>query len=136
MMRSNTVNVRINVSPGHLFEFLADPNNLPKWAVGFCRAIRRDGDRWSVQTSHGEVIVRYVTQAGLGVIDFYISPAPRIEMAAFSRVVPNGDGAEYVFTQFQVPGMPDDVFEAQVIALREELVVLKALMHAQAACRA
>lgn len=135
-MRSNTEHVTINASPGHLFEFLADPNNLPKWAVGFCRAIRRDGDRWCVQTSQGEVMVRYVTHPDLGVVDFYICPAPGIEMAAFSRVVPNGDGAEYVFTQFQAPGMPDDVFEAQVSALKEELVVLRALMHAQAACRA
>lgn len=134
-MRSSTQQVSVNVNHRHLFEFLADPSNLPKWAVGFCRAIRRDGDRWLAQTSEREVAVRYLTDSDLGVIDFYISPAPGIEVRAFSRVVANGDGAEYIFTQFQAPGMLDDAFEAQVSALKEELVVLRALMHAQAACR-
>jgi hypothetical protein len=135
-MRSNTEQVTINVDHRHLFAFVADPGNLPKWAVGFCRAIRRDGDRWFAQTSQGEVAIRYVTHPDLGTIDFHISPAPGIDVAAFSRVLPNGDGSEYVFTQFQSPGMPDDVFESQVRALKEELVVLRALMHAQAACPA
>ena len=96
---------------------------------------RREGDRWLVQTSQGEAAVRYVTHPDPGVIDFYIAPAAGIEVVAFSRVVPNSAGAEYVFTQFQTPGMPDATFEAQVSALKEELMVLRALMHAQAACR-
>ncbi len=69
-------------------------------------------------------------------IDFHISPAPGVEFVAHSRVVPNGDGAEYIFTQFQAPGMPDHVFVANVAALREELVVLGALMRARAVCPA
>lgn len=135
-MKSNTEHVTINVDPRHLFAFLADPSNLPRWAAGFCRSIRQDGDRWFVQTPQGEVAIRYVTDPGLGIIDFHMAPGPDIEAASFSRVLPNGDGSEYVFTQFQTPGMPDSVFEAQVRALKEELVVLKALMHAQAVCPA
>jgi hypothetical protein len=135
-MRSNTEHVTINVDHRRLFAFLADPGNLPKWAVGFCRAIRRDRDRWIVQTPQGEVAVRFVTHPELGIIDFHISLGPDSEVTAFSRVLPNGDGSEYIFTQFQAPGMADAVFEAQVRALREELVVLRALMHAQAACPA
>ncbi|HVH31691.1 MAG TPA: SRPBCC family protein [bacterium] len=135
-MRSNTEHVTIDVDHRHLFAFLADPDNLPKWAVGFCRAIRREGERWLVQTPQGEVAIRFVTHPSMGIIDFYISPAPGTEVAAFSRVLPNGGGSEYIFTQFQIPGMPDDVFGRQVRALKEELVVLRALMHAQAACPA
>lgn len=135
-MKSSTEHVTISVDHRRLFEFLADPSNLPKWAVGFCRAIRREGDRWFAQTSQGEVAVRYVTQPDLGVIDFHISPRSETEVTAFSRVLPHDDGAEYVFTQFQAPGMPDDVFQAQVRALKEELVVLRAIMHARAACTA
>lgn len=135
-MRSNTEHVTINVDHRQLFAFLAEPRNLPKWAVGFCEAIRREGERWLVHTRQGELAIRYVTHPGMGIIDFYVSVAPGTETAAFSRVLPNGDGSEYVFTQFQTPGMPDDVFEGQVRALREELVVLRALMHAQAACPA
>jgi hypothetical protein len=128
--------VTIDTRADHVFEFLADPENLPRWAVGFCRSIRRHGDRWIAQTAQGNLEVRYMTDPALGVIDFLISPAPGVEFVANSRVVANGDGAEYVFTQFQAPGMPDEVFDANVAALREELVVLKALMRARSVCPA
>jgi len=82
-----------------------------------------------VTSPQGEVRVRYRTDEALGVIDFHLSPAPGVEALAASRVLPNGDGAAYVFTQIQTPGMPDDVFTGQVHALREELVILKALLE-------
>jgi hypothetical protein len=135
--RADTRAVTITAAATTVFEFVADPENLPRWAVGFCRAIRRDEgapDRWIVTTAQGDLPIRYVTDAALGVIDFYLSPAPGVEAAAFSRVVPNGEGAEYIFTQFQAPGMPDEVFEAQVRALVAELQVLRSLIEARAAC--
>src|SRR3989475_765623 len=106
-----------------------EPENLPHWARAFCQAIRPDGDAWLVSSPQREVRVRYRTDEALGVIDFHLSPAPGIEALAASRVLPNGDGAAYVFTQFQTPGMPEDVFTDQVHALREELLILKALLE-------
>ena len=47
-------------------------------------------------------------------IDYHLTPAPGVEAVAYSRLVPNGAGVEYVFTQFQAPGMPDEVFAGQV----------------------
>jgi uncharacterized membrane protein len=135
-LRSDTQAVSIDGPVEQVFDFLADPANLPKWAVGFCHSIRRDGDHWMVTTAGGEVSIRYVTDRELGVVDFYISPAPGIEAAAFSRVLPRGGGAEYVFTQFQAPGMPDEVFTGQVHALLEELRILQSLIRARAACSA
>jgi hypothetical protein len=131
--------VHIDAPPGHIFDFVADPDNLPRWAVGFCRAIRRDptaADRWIVTTAQGEVPVRYVTERSLGVVDFVLAPAPGVEVTAFSRVLPSGAGAEYVFTQLQPAGMSDDVFDAQVHALIEELQLLRAHLQARAACPA
>ena len=136
---SDTRAVTIAAPPEQVFAFVANPENLPRWAVGFCRAIRRDTDvpdQWIVTTGQGNLPIRYVTEAALGVIDFYISPAPGIELAAFSRVVRNGDGAEYVFTQLQAPGMPDEVFQAQIDALVEELHVLRSVIRAQTVCPA
>ncbi len=135
-MRSDTQAIYIHADPKDVFEFLAEPENLPRWAVGFCRAIRKEGRRWIAQTAQGEVEIQYATDPATGVIDFHILPAPGVEMVAYSRVVPNGNSAEYVFTQFQESGMPDHVFESNIAALKEELVVLKALMQARAACPA
>ncbi len=56
-------------------------------------------------------------------------PVPDVEGVAYSRVLPNGEGSEYLFTQFQAPGMPDEVFQGQIESLKGELVLLKDLME-------
>lgn len=139
MTRADTRAVTINAPADHVFDFVADAENLPRWAVGFARSVRRDegtAGRWIVATGQGEVPVTLRSDRALGVVDFHLMPAPGVEVVAFSRVVPNGEGAEYVFTQVQSPGMSDQVFEAQVHALVEELQVLRAVLHARVACPA
>src|SRR5687768_14390984 len=130
-MRSDTKSVSIHAEPTKVVKFLADPENLPRWAVGFAKFVRREGDRWLVTTSSGELGIRIRADAGSGVVDFFMSPARGVEMLAASRVVPNGSGSEYVFTQFQAPGMPDDAFQASVTALGHELTVLRALLEVE-----
>jgi len=134
-MKTNTQSVSIDASPEHVFDFVANPENLPKWAVGFARSITREGDDWVVETASGPARIRYVTDPSLGVVDFHFCPAPGVELAAYSRVVPNGEGAEYQFLQLQPPGMSDETFAGQIEALGEELVVLRSIFRAQVACR-
>lgn len=128
-MRADTRTISIHANPERVIEFLSDPTNLPRWAVGFAKSVRRDGTRWLVTTGGGEVGIRIVAEHRTGVVDFFISPAPGIEGLAASRVVPAGAGVEYVFTQFQAPDMPDDMFAKNVQALAHELTVLKALLE-------
>ena len=136
MEKSNTQAVSISASPSQVFDFIANPETLPLWAVGFCRGIRREGADWIVTTPRGDIRMRYDADRARGTVDFHFSPAPGVELSAFSRIVPNGSGAEYVFTQFQGPGMPDAVFDAQVSALGEELRLLTSVIRARAACPA
>jgi hypothetical protein len=133
-MHADTQAITVPVSAEEAFAFLAEPENLPRWAVGFARGIRREGDEWIVQTAQGEMRVRVLADAANGTIDFHMSVAPGLEAVAYSRVVPNDAGAEYVFTQFQLPGMADEVFAAQRAALAEELAILPILFRAQLAC--
>ena len=135
-MRTDTQTIALDGDRDHIFRFIADAENLPRWAVGFCRSIVRDGAGWIVRTADGEVGLRMTTDAETGVIDFHMIPAPGVEVTAFSRVVPAPGGALFAFTQVQSPGMPDEVFAAQVTALGEELEVLRHVVRAQAACRA
>jgi hypothetical protein len=133
-MRADTQTVSIAAASDEVFWFLADPENLPRWAVGFARSIRREDDTWIVTTAQGDLPVRLVSDQESGTIDFHMTPGPGIEVVAYSRVVPNDAGAEYLFTQFQSAGMPDEVFAAQCAALREELAILPILFRAHAAC--
>lgn len=127
-MRSITETVTLAAPPRRAFEFISDPANLPRWAVEFCRAIRRDGRRWIVRTPQGEAEIRYEPDPKSGIIDMVVVPAPGIESTARARVVPNGDGAEFIFTFFQAPGTPDAAFEGMARSLRKELDVLRSLL--------
>jgi len=132
-MRTSTQSVRIDADPGQVFEFVSDLARLPRWAIGFAKDIRRENGDWIVTTGRGgEVAIRVEADAALGVVDYFMSPAPGEELPARTRVLPNDAGAEYVFTMFQPPGMPEEVFEGQIAELGRELTVLKA--YAESAC--
>ncbi len=128
-MRSDTTTITIETSPKDVMAFVSDPRNLPRWAIGFARRVRQDGGRWVVSTGQGDVGVAIDVDEQSGTVDFCMEVAPGVEAVAYSRVVPNGDGTEYVFTQFQQPGVPDELFGQLVAAIRHELVTLKALLE-------
>ncbi len=128
-MRADTQSITLNEDWRKVFAFVADPSNLSRWAFHFCKAVEPEGNSWRVDTPAGPVRLRCLADQSTGTIDFHLSPAPGVEFAAVSRVVPNGDGAEYVFTQFQAPDMPDHAFESQARALGEELLRLKELVE-------
>ncbi len=132
-MRSATKAIDIDAPAQEVFAFVSDPGRLPQWAIGFAKAIERDGDAWFVTTASGErVEVAVSADPPSGVVDFLMRPAPGVELPARSRVVAGGEGCAYVFTLFQAPGMPDEVFEAQAAEVGRELTVLKA--YAETAC--
>jgi hypothetical protein len=128
-MRADTKTISIEADPAKVFRFVADPAQLPRWAVGFAKAVRQDGGGWVVVTGTGEVPIRVRADGASGVVDFVMSPAPGAEVTASSRVLARGSGAEYVFTQVQPNGMPDEVFARSAAAVAHELSVLKALLE-------
>ena len=132
-MSTSTQSIEIAAPAEEVFAFVSDLERLPRWAIGFAKQIREHDGAWLVTTASGdEVAVRAVSDRGLGVVDYYMSPAPGIEFPAATRVVANGPCAVYVFTMMQPAGMPDEVFAQQVAELGRELVVLKA--HLETAC--
>jgi hypothetical protein len=131
MMRANTQAISIAAPPSKVVAFLADGGNLPRWAVGFARSATGNGKQWVVTTGAGDMPVRIESDAAHGVVDFWIGPTPGVETVAAARVIPRGAESEVVFTQFQAPGMPDDLFEKNVTAVAHELTVLKAVLEVE-----
>ncbi len=128
-MNAHTQTITIAAPPKAVFDFVANPENLPKWAVVFCRGLRREGSRWIVTTPEGHMAIRYESDAKSGMIDMYVTVSPGVDSPAFSRVLANGDGSEYVFTFFQPPGLSDEDFRSQTEALKKELGVLRRLLE-------
>ena len=132
-MRTHTTSIQIESAPDKAFAFLADGQKLPVWAIGFAKAIERDGDRWIVTLASGaRMPLRIDADGDTGVVDFVSLPAPGVEAPAHTRVLPSGGATLYTFSMHQTPDLPDEVFEAQAAELERELTVLKA--HLETAC--
>jgi len=128
-MRSDTQTITIDASPDDVIAFVGEGTNLPRWAIGFAKSVRRSGDAWIVRTGDGEVRLALNVHESAGTVDFHLAPAPGVTATAFTRAVPNGNGTEFSFTQMQQPETPDEVFAQLVSAVVHELVTLKALLE-------
>jgi hypothetical protein len=128
-MRSDTQSVTIAVRPEDVLAFVGDGENLPRWAIGFAKSVRRCESGWIVISGQGEIPTSIVVHEMPRTVDFRMEPAHGVEATAYARVVPNGDGAEFIFTQMQQPGVPDEVFDQQVAAVGHELVAVRAMLE-------
>ena len=125
-MRASTQSITIAAPPAAVFAVVADLAKLPSWAIGFARGSGATAASGSCEQAAAARSIRVEADAGRGTVDYFMSVEPGAEVPAATRVVPNDPGAEYVFTMFQPPGLPDDAFEAQIDELARELTVLKA----------
>ena len=66
-----------------------------------------------------------------GVIDHTVTMPDGLVVQNALRVVPNGDGAEVMFTLLRPPGMDDAAFEADAAHVARDLEALKKLMERQ-----
>lgn len=128
-MRSDTQSVTIAATPKAVWAFVADGANLPRWAIGFAKSARPGGRGWIVGTAQGEVPVTIAADEAASTVDFRMEPVAGVVATAHARVLPNAEGSEFVFTQFQQPGVPDEVFGQLAAAVGHELVTLKALLE-------
>jgi hypothetical protein len=127
-VRSDTQSITINARPSDVLAFVGNGANLPRWAIGFAKSVRPAEDGWVVTTGQGDVPTTVAVHEAAGTVDFRMEPKGA-EATAFARVLPNADGSEFLFTQFQSPGMPDELFDQLVAAVGHELVALKALVE-------
>ena len=127
---AQTLTVSIDCPADQVYGFVANPENLPRWATAFCRSVRRSDSGWIVEMQQGEVTVRFVPRNTMGVLDHFVSPAPGVEIYVPMRVVANGSGSEVLFTLLRVPGMTDEEFVADAGMVERDLGTLKRVMEA------
>ncbi len=129
-MRSETVTTVLPVSQERVFDYMSDIRNLPEWATEFARELREEDGEYRVVNNLGEFVFEIRADERTGVIDMYAGPT-REEMAVFpTRAVALPDGrTSYSFTMFQMPGMADELFEAQHASLRREFENLERILN-------
>jgi hypothetical protein len=120
-VHSRTVTAVLEAPRDDVFAFLADVENLPKWATEFARELKYEDGKAKVVNGLGEFFFSIDADVESGVIDMYAGPTEQ-ELALFPTRVVGLPGARsaYTFTMFQAPGMPDDLFESQYESLVRE----------------
>jgi hypothetical protein len=130
-MNSDTQSITINVPPAKLFDFLTNPENMARWASSLCQSVTKDGDQWLLESKMGQLKLRIVSNKDCLTIDYHITPPLPIKFVAYTRIIPNGQASEFLFTQFQLPLLPASFFEKQKESLKKELATLKDIMEGQ-----
>jgi hypothetical protein len=113
-----------------VYAFAANPENVARWASGLADGLTRDGDEWVANGGPiGRIKVRFAPGNDFGVIDHVVVLDSGIEVLNALRVLPNGQGAEVMFTLLRQPGIDDASFAADAAQVLEDLKTLKALME-------
>ena len=126
--RVETRSRSIAAAPERVFAYVADGANLPLWAPAFAPAVRRAGEEWIVENGDAAFSVLLPTSAAAGTVDI-VAAADR-RRGAFTRVLPNGDGATILFTLFFRPDTPHDAVAAQMAEVDSELDRIRAACEA------
>ena len=124
------VSESIRHSRSNVYAFVANGENIPRWAAGLGSDVQRaDGD-WIVRGGPlGEVRVRFAPRNDLGVLDHDVTlPTGEIVHNPL-RVIPNGSGSTIIFTLLRRAGVSNQQFDDDSQAVQKDLSTLKGLLE-------
>jgi hypothetical protein len=124
------ISVFIGRRPADVYNFAVDARNLPRWAAGLARSeVRKEKDGWVADSPMGKVKIRFARKNAYGVLDHDVELESGITVHNPMRVVPNGEGSEFIFTLIRQPGMSDEKFAADKAAVERDVKTLKGLLE-------
>lgn len=127
---SRHISTDINLNPRAVYDFAADPANLPKWASGLAGSeVTRDGDHWSTQSPMGVVAFTFAPDNEYGVLDHEVTLPSGETTYNPMRVIRNQQGSEVIFSLRRGPGMSDADFERDAEVVAEDLATLKSVLE-------
>ena len=131
--RSRTLAIGIERSPIELYMLISNPQNLPRWAAGLCKGVRKSAGGWIVETAAGDMGFKFAGRNDYGIMDHYVTSASGETVYVPMRVMKNGRGSEVAVTIFQGEDMNDEKFDADCRLVDADLVSLKQLAESRTA---
>ena len=128
-MESQHLSVHIRRSVDAVYDYAANPENLPEWAAGLSSGISLVAGDWVSDSPMGRVIVEMIEPNTLGVLDHWVTTPEGDAFYNPVRVIEADGGCEIIFTLRRQPGMSDDAFEADAIAIITDLSTLKSILE-------
>jgi hypothetical protein len=119
-------------TPEVLFDLLSNPENLPKWAITFCKGIEKQEDGYYLVTapSDDKLFFRIEADKNTGTIDMYVGGTKDAMWNYPSRVTDdNLGGSVFTFTLIQNPEQTDEDIEAQRQGSQTELKHIHTLVE-------
>jgi hypothetical protein len=127
---TQTRSIAIAAPPEAVVEVLADGTRLPEWAPQFANEARAEGDHWVIDSGGQPFRIRIKASADFGTVDIVSADDERI--GSFSRVIPNGEGSEFLFTLLFPQGTDQAAIDAQMAVVEGELETVRSLVERSA----
>lgn len=132
MRQVRHISISIARRPEEVYAFASDPRNLPRWAAGLAQSeIRQEGDEWVADAPFGQARIRFAPHNAFGVMDHDVCLDSGETFHNPMRVVPNGEGSEFIFTLMRQPSMSDEQFASDRTAIESDLKTLKNLLESR-----
>lgn len=126
---SKHLSISINSPSDKVYAFVANPENLPKWASGLSASIRKEGDDWIADSPMGPVKVKFADKNKFGILDHDVTLPTGVKVYNPMRVFPNNDGCELVFTLYRLPDMSEQQFMDDAKLVENDLKQLKDILE-------
>ena len=131
--RSQTLAIGIERSPIELYTLISNPQNLPRWAAGLCKGVRKSAGGWIVETAAGDLGFKFAGRNDYGILDHYLTTESGETVYVPMRVMKNGRGSEVVLTIFRTGELDDSKFEEDCRMVEADLLSLKQLAESRTA---
>ena len=115
--------------PRAVAAYLADLQNLPRWAAGLSAGGHEENGVWITDSPMGKVRVRFAPANELGVFDHDVTLPDGTTFHNPLRVLANDEGSEVVFTLYRREGVTDEAFEKDAATIASDLDRLRALLE-------
>jgi Polyketide cyclase / dehydrase and lipid transport len=134
--RAETRTAAAAAPPEAVFAIVADGARLPEWAPAFASAAEREdggdgdraGERWLIGTGDARFPILLRADPASRTVDLLDPRDP--SRGAFLRVLPNGQGAEVLFTLFFPEEVEAAAVDAQMATVADELQAIARIAEA------
>lgn len=123
------ISVSINRPADQVYEFAADPQNLPRWAAGLSGSIQNIAGDWIAESHMGRVKVKFADRNQYGVLDHEVTLPSGETIYNPMRIFPNNGSSEVLFTLYRRPEMSDQQFAEDAQAVASDLQQLQRLIE-------
>ncbi len=123
------ISLHIDRSSTEVYEYAADPTNLPQWASGLGSSVELVDCQWTAESPTGRVTFSFVPRNEFGVLDHEVTLPSGQTIYNPMRVIPDETGCEVVFTLRRQPGMTEEDFASDADAVTADLGTLKRVLE-------